>query len=56
MCAARLQALSELIDLVAAELTHRLREAAAAAAHVSDLEDRLSGRAQEVAQLQGTLK
>lgn len=48
--------LSELVDMVAAELTHRLRDAAAAAARVADLEDRLSSRAQEVAQLQGTLK
>lgn len=51
-----MQALSEMVDLVAAELTRRLREAAGSAARVADLEARLVSRGEEVAQLQGTLK
>eukprot|EP00879_Flechtneria_rotunda_P023127 GHRR01024451.1.p1 GENE.GHRR01024451.1~~GHRR01024451.1.p1 ORF type:complete len:727 (+),score=362.63 GHRR01024451.1:102-2183(+) len=48
--------LSNLIDLLAAELTHKLRGAASTAAHVADLEARLAARTQELTQLQNTLK
>eukprot|EP00878_Enallax_costatus_P015848 GHUV01016608.1.p1 GENE.GHUV01016608.1~~GHUV01016608.1.p1 ORF type:complete len:726 (+),score=350.12 GHUV01016608.1:1669-3846(+) len=51
-----IKALSEMVDLVAAELTRRLRDAAGSAARVADLEARLVSRGEEVAQLQGTLK
>lgn len=50
------QALSELVDLVAAELSRKMRDVAASTARISDLEARLAGRSEELAQLQGTLK
>jgi hypothetical protein len=51
-----LQVLSELIDLVASELGRQARELAAAAARSAEQEARLAGKADELAQLQNTLK
>jgi hypothetical protein len=51
-----LQVLSELIDLVASELGRQARELAAAAARSSEQEARLAGKAEDLAQLQSTLK
>lgn len=51
-----IKVLSDLVDLVAAELSHKLRGAAAHAATAAQLEVRLSSRAEEVSQLQATLK
>lgn len=51
-----LQVLSDLIDLIAAELSSKAREQAKAAEQASELEKRLSSRAAELAQAQGVLK
>jgi len=51
-----IKVLSDLVDLVAAELSHKLRGAAAHAATAAQLEVQLSSRAEEVSQLQATLK
>ena len=51
-----IKVLSDLVDLVAAELSHKLRGAAAHAATAAQLEAQLASRAEEGAQLQATLK
>jgi hypothetical protein len=48
--------LSELIDLVASELGRQARELAAAAARSAEQEAQLAGKADDLAQLQSTLK
>lgn len=51
-----IKVLSELVDLVAAELSVKLRGAAAHAATAAQLEAQLASKQEEVAQLQSTLK
>lgn len=51
-----IKVLSDLVDLLAAELSHKLRGAAAHAATAAQLEAHLASRAEEVMQLQATLK
>lgn len=51
-----IKVLSDLVDLVAAELSHKLRGAATYAATAAQLEAQLGSKQDEVAQLQATLK
>lgn len=51
-----IKVLSDLVDLVAAELSHKLRGAAAHAATAAQLEAQLESKQEEVARLQATLK
>lgn len=48
--------MSELIDMVASELGRQARELASAATRSAEQEARLAGKADELAQLQSTLK
>jgi cell division protein FtsB len=50
------QVLSRLVDLVAAELSRRLRGAGEAAAAVAGLQAQLASQRDELAQLHATLK
>lgn len=51
-----IKVLSDLVDLLAAEVSHKLRGAAAHAATAAQLEAQLSSRQEEVAHLQATLR
>jgi hypothetical protein len=51
-----IKVLSDLVDLVAAELSHKLRGAAAHAATAAQLEAQLASKQDEDAQLQATLR
>lgn len=51
-----IKVLSDLVDLVAAELSHKLRGAAAHAATAAQLEVQLSSKQEELAHLQATLR
>lgn len=51
-----MQVLEDMVDVVAAELNKRLREASATATRVSELEARLQQKVEEAAMMQQTMR